>query len=206
MFPNWLTVPQAPEVPMVYQGQPCVPLQVSNTALVGYVMYSKQPQPQTVLGYISSSEESIDYQQPVQYQKPLTPTQMGQYMYVQNAPSPSLGHIMMTPPAAQQTAANITTTPPLVMLPPVQQSQQVQEQPSSETPVKVTPKKSEKDESPFASPLDDSSGSEFLYLRISKSDLDKPEIKRLLETLGQVLLKQKVRLKCLKRLISILKL
>ena len=147
-------------------------------------MYSNQPQPQTAQGYILSSDESMQYQQPVQYQHLLTPTQTGQYMYVQNAPAPSPGHSMMPPPAAHQAMANITP-PASVMSPPIQQAKQLQALTSTETLMKVMPKKSEKGDLPLASPLDDSISSEFLYLRIPKLDLDKPEIKKLLEPAGQ---------------------
>ena len=87
-------------------------------------MYSKQPQPQTAQGYILSSDESMQYQQPVQYQHPLTPTQMGQYMYVQNATAPSPGHIRMMPPSAAHQATVNITPPASVTSPPIQQAQQ----------------------------------------------------------------------------------
>ena len=83
----------------------------------------------------------------------------------------------MTPPSASHHAA-VTTPPPLPMVtPPSHHTQQVQE----ETPKKVIPTKTDKDDLPLASPLDDSNSNKFLYLRIPKSDLDKPEIKKLLE-------------------------
>ena len=90
MFPNHFMVPQPPGLTIVYQGQPHLPLQPSATSPPGnYVMYSNQPQ--SAQGYLLSSEESLQYQQPtpVQYQQPLTPTQSGEYIYVQNAPGPS---------------------------------------------------------------------------------------------------------------------
>ena len=51
--------------------------------------------------------------------------------------------------------------------------------------MKVMPTKTDKDDSPLASPLDNSNSNEFLYLRIPKSDLDKLEIKKLLEPSGE---------------------
>lgn len=174
-------VPQPPGVPIVYQGQPHLPLQLSATSPLGsYVMYSNQPQ--SAQGYLLSSEESLQYQQPtpVQYQQPLTPTQSGQYVYVQNAPGPS-GPIQMMPPSASHHAAITTPPPPPMVMLPSHQTQTVQEQ----TLMKVTPTKTDKDDSPLASPLDNSNGNEFLYLRIPKSDLDKPKIKKLLEPSGE---------------------